>query len=154
MAAELRIGTDPTTWYFESAQYDTVAAGLAQPGGAFAVEVFSPLQGRLVLNPLAAGSVALTKPIDPIGWNPNGAFLAKSPGVYVASAAGPHKSLPGYVLAPGYNLQALETEVIAAMTGKTTLSIALDEGLGGGVLVLSGATLAYAVLCLPKPASR
>ena len=153
MGAELQIGTDPTTWYFESAQYGKVAAELAQAGNPFAVEVFSPLQGRLVLNPLTAGSVALTNPVDPIGWNPNGAFLAKSPGVYVASAAGPHKSLPGYVLAPGYSLQALEEELIVAMTGKTILSVTLDAGLGGGVLALNGATLSYAVLCLPKPAS-
>ena len=153
MAAELQLGTDPTTWYFESAQYAAVAARLAPPGGPFVVEVFSPLQGRLVLNPLTAGSVGLTNPVDPIGWNPNGAYLAKSPGVYVASAAGPHKSLPGYVLAPGYDLQALEKEIIAAMTGKTMLTITLDAGLGGGVLALSGATLSYAVLCLPKPAS-
>jgi hypothetical protein len=153
VATELRIGTDPTTWYFESAQYDTVAARLAQPGDPFVVKVFSPLEGRLVLNPLAAGSVAVTRTIDPIGWNPNGAFLAKSPGVYVPSARGPHKSLPGYVLAPGYNLDALETEIIKAMTDKTTLTITLEVGTGGGVLALDGATLSYVVLCLPKPAS-
>jgi hypothetical protein len=152
VGAELQIGTDPTTWYFDSAQYDTVAAALAQPGNPFAVEVFSPLEGRLVLNPLAAGSVALTNPIDPIGWNPNGAYLARSPGIYVASVTGPSKSLPGYVLAPGYELPALEEQIIAAMKGKAILSVTLDEGLGGGVLVLSGATLPYAVLCLPKPA--
>jgi hypothetical protein len=153
VAAELRIGTDPTTWYFESDQYDTVAARLAPPGKPFVVDVFSPLEGRLVLNPLAAGSVAVTNPIDPIGWNPNGAFLAKSPGVYVPSASGPHTSLPGYVLAPGYKLEALETEIIEAMTGKTMLTVTLEVGLRGGVLALNGATLSYAVLCLPKPAS-
>ena len=152
MTAELRIGIDPTTWYFESAHYDAVAASLAGPGDPFVVGVFSPLEGRLVLNPLAAGSVALTSPIDPIGWNPNGAFLAKSLGIYVASASGPHKSLPGYVLAPGYKLEALETEIIKAMTDKTMLTITLEVGTGGGVLALNGATLSYAVLCLPKPA--
>jgi hypothetical protein len=152
VAAELLIGTDPTTWYFESSEYDTVAAKLAPPAGPFAVRVFSPLEGRLVLNPLAAGSVALTNPIDPIGWMPNGAYLAQSPGMYVPSAAGPHKHLPGYVLTPGYALPALEEEIIAAMTGKTMLTVTVEAGTRGGVLVLSGATLSYAVLCLPKPA--
>jgi hypothetical protein len=153
VTAELRIGTDPTTWYFESVLYDTVAAALAPPGGPLVVDVFSPLQGRLVLNPLAAGSVGLTNPVDPIGWNPNGAYLAKSLGMYVASGTGPHKSLPGYVLAPGYEIQALEEEIIAAMTGRSILTVTLEASLGGGVLALSGATLSYAVLCLPKPKS-
>jgi len=130
-----------------------VAARLAQPGDPFVVKVFSPLEGRLVLNPLAAGSVAVTYSVDPIGWNPNGAYLATSPGVYVASARGPHKSLPGYVLAPGYELDVLETEIIKAMTGKTALAITLEMGTGHGVLALNGAMLSYAVLCLPKPAS-
>jgi hypothetical protein len=151
MVTTLQIGIDPTTWYFEPASYDEVAAGLANPGTPLVVPVFSPIEGRLVLNPLAAGSVGLTKSVAPIGWNPNGAFFAKSPAVYVASATGPHKGLPGYVLARGYNLPALEQQIKDAMTGPKTLSIDLEPAPGdSGVLLLSGATLSYAVLCPPK----
>src|SRR5437762_1944107 len=70
--AELKIGNDPATWYFPSAAYDTVAAGLAQSGGPFAVDVVAPLKGRLLLNPVAAGAVLLTLPVKPVGWNPSG----------------------------------------------------------------------------------
>ena len=149
MVAMLQIGLDPTGWYFDSAGYDAVAAGLAQPGAPLVVKVFSPLEGRLVLNPMAAGSVALTKPPEGIGWNPNGAFLAKSPGVYVASATGPTKSLPGYVLARGYQLAVLEQELKDAMAAKSMLTVKLETD--AGVLALSGATLSYAVLCEPRP---
>jgi hypothetical protein len=154
MAAVLQIGIDPTAWSFDPARYDAVAAGLAQPGVPFVVDVFSPIEGRLVLNPLAAGSVALTKPLGSPHWNPNGVVLAKSLAVYVASATGPHKGLPGYALAPGsgYDLPALEQEIIGAMTGKTVLTMKVETSTGdSGVLVLSGATLSYAVLCPPKP---
>jgi hypothetical protein len=146
--AALQIGIDPTTWYFQDADYDAVVAGLAQPDTPLVVDVFSPLVGRLVLNLPAAGSVAVSLPIDP-HWNPNGMFFAKSPGLYVASTTGPHKNLPGYTLAPGYKLRALEKDIIGAMTGKATLTIGLEVG-NGGVLALSGASLSYAVLCPPK----
>jgi hypothetical protein len=152
MPTALQIGIDPTTWYFEPANYDEVAAGLANPGTPLVVPVFSPIEGRLVLNPLTAGSVGLTKSVVPGGWNPNGAFFARSPAVYVASATGPHKGLPGYILAPGYKLPALEQQIINAMTGQKTLSVDLEPGPGdSGVLLLSGVTLSYAVLCPPKP---
>jgi hypothetical protein len=152
MPTALQIGIDPTTWYFEPANYDEVAAGLANPGTPLVVPVFSPIEGRLVLNPLTAGSVGLTKSVVPGGWNPNGAFFARSPAVYVASATGPHKALPGYILAPGYKLSALEQQIINAMTGQQTLTVDLEPGPGdSGVLLLSGVTLSYAVLCTPKP---
>jgi hypothetical protein len=153
MAAVLQIGTDPTSWQFDPASYDAVAAGLAQPGVPFVVDVFSPIEGRLVLNPLAAGSVALTKPFSSPHWNPNGIMHAKSLAVYVASATGPHTDLPGYALAPGsgHDLPALEQEIIGAMTGKTVLTMNVETRSGdSGVLVLSGATLSYAVICPPK----
>jgi hypothetical protein len=147
MAAVLQIGIDPTDWYFDADRYDAVAAWLAQPSAPLVVDVSSPLEGRLVLNPLAAGSVALTKPI-PGHWNPNGSYFATSLGVYVPSATGPHKGLPGYTLSRDYELLVVEQEIIDAMTGETMLTLALETGTG--VLALSGATLSYAVLCPPK----
>jgi hypothetical protein len=153
MAAVLQVGIDPTDWYFDPARYDAVAAGLAQPDVPFVVDVFSPIEGRLVLNPLAAGSVALTKPAGSPHWNPNGVVHTKSLAVYVASATGPHTGLPGYAIAPGsgYDLLTLEQEVIGAMTGRTVFTVEVETSTGdSGVLVLSGGTLSYAVLCPPK----
>jgi hypothetical protein len=147
MAAVLQIGIDPTDWYFDPDSYDEVAAWLAQPGAPLVVDVSSPLEGRLVLNPLAAGSVALTQPI-PGHWNPNGSYLATSLAVYVPSATGPHKGLPGYTLSRDYELVVVEQQIIDAMTEGTMLILELETGTG--VLALSGATLSYAVLCPPK----
>jgi hypothetical protein len=147
MAAVLQIGIDPTDWYFDSDRYDEVAAGLAQPGDPLVVEVSSPLEGRLVLNPLAAGSVALTHPI-PGHWNPNGSYFATSLGLYLPSTTGPHKGLPGYTLSRDYELLVVQQKIKDAMTGGTMLTLELETGTG--VLALSGATLSYAVLCPPK----
>ncbi len=148
--AELQIGTDPTPWCLQPAEYDMVAAGLAEPCTPFAVDVFSPLEGRLVLSPLAAGSVAVTLAFKPVGWVPNGAYKATAPLLYLPSAAGPRHHSPGHTLAAGTDLAALEQELIAAMGSPgSVLSLALDvPGPDGrGTLLLSGATLAYAVLC-------
>ena len=153
MDAELQIGNDPATWYFASTDYDMVAAGLAQPGAPFVVEVVAPLQGRLILNPVAAGAVSLALPIKPVGWNPSGVVWPQSPLLYVSSGAGPTHAQPGYTLARGYQLAALEQEIVTAMEQKTIVTVMLDEGLGKGTLALSGATLPYVVLCPPAARS-
>ena len=149
MHAELQIGNDPATWYLPSTGYDTVAAALAQPGDPFAIEVIAPLPGQLLLNPVAAGALSVAQPVRPVGWNPSGAFLPQSPLLYVSSAAGPTHDDPGYMLARGYQLDVLEREILTAMTQKTFVTVSLDEGLGKGILVLSGATLPYVVVCPP-----
>ena len=89
MDAELQIGNDPAVWFFDPARYDEVAAGLAPPGAPLVVEVVAPLAGRLVLNPRAAGKAALTLPFQPVGWNPSGIILPRSPLLYVSSVTGP-----------------------------------------------------------------
>jgi hypothetical protein len=148
--AALQIGTDPTHWCIQPAEYDTVAALLAEPQTAFAVDVISPLEGRLVLSPVAAGSVTLTLSFKPIGWVPNGAYKATAPGLYLPSSAGPTHHSPGHTLAAGTDLADLEQKLIAAMASPgSVLSVALDipGPAGKGTLLLSGATLAYVVLC-------
>ncbi len=147
--AELQIGTDPTPWCMQPAEYDTVAAALAERT-PFAVGVFSPLEGRLVLSPLAAGSVALTQAFKAVGWVPNGAYKATTPLLYLPSSAGPGHHNAGHALAAGTDLAVLERELIAAMGSPgSVLSLALDvPGPDGkGTLLLSVATLAYVVLC-------
>lgn len=149
MNAELQIGNDPATWYLPSTGYDTVVVALAQADTPFAVDVIAPLQGRLLLNPVAAGAVSLALPVQPVGWNPSGVVWPESPLLYVSSATAPTHADPGYALARGYQLDVLEQEILTAMTQKTFITVSLDEGLGKGILVLSGATLPYVVVCPP-----
>jgi hypothetical protein len=150
--AELQIGNDPAVWFFSPAGYDTVAAGLAPPGAPFVLEVVAPLAGRLILNPRAAGKVALRLPVQPVGWNPSGIILPMSPLLYVSSVTGPTHDAPGYTLAAGFGLTTLEHDIIVAMTAGTMLNVPLEATPPGkGVLALSGATAAYAVLCPAVP---
>ena len=93
--------------------------------------------------------MSLTQPVRPVGWNPSGAFLSQSPLLYVSSAAGPTLDHPGYILARGYRLDALEQEIHTAMQQKAIVTVQLDEGMGKGAVVLSSATLPYVVLCPP-----
>jgi hypothetical protein len=58
----LQIGTDPTPWILEAADYDSLAAELAQATGPVVLPVVSPLQGRLVLSLRNAGTFSL------LGW--------------------------------------------------------------------------------------
>jgi hypothetical protein len=149
VTAELQIGTDPTNWYLPTAEYDTVAAALARPDTPIAVDVLAPLEGRLVLSPRAAGTVVLTIPIDPVGWVPSGIVKPTRPVVYLPSTTGPTAGHPGLTLAADTDLAALEQQLTAAMTGPgSTLALTLEvPAPGRGMLLLSGATLAYAVLC-------
>jgi hypothetical protein len=152
--ARLQTGNDPANWYFDSASYDAVAAALTPGGAPVTVDVISPLKGHLVLNPRAAGSVALMLPVMPVGWNPSGLVLPSSPLLYVPSGTGPTHEAPGYVLAGGQDLAAIEQEIVAAMTAGTMLTLTLDVPLPGkGVLALNGAALSYAVICPPVPAA-
>jgi hypothetical protein len=146
--ARLQTGNDPAIWYFEPASFDAVASALTPPAAPVAVDVIAPLKGRLVLNPRASGIVALTLPVTPVGWIPSGICLPSSPLLYACSVTGPTHDAPGYTLASGYQLAALEQEIVAAMTEGTSLTVALDVALPGkGMLALSGAALAYAVIC-------
>ena len=147
MDAELQIGNDPTVWFFPADGYDGAVAALVRPGAPFAIDVVAPLQGRLLLNPRAAGKVALTQPVSPVGWNPSGAFRPRSPLLYVSSVTGPTHTNPGYTLASGYELPALEQEILTAMTARSIVTVRLAEGLGKGIVALSGGSLGYAVLC-------
>ena len=96
-----------------------------------------------------AGAVLLTLPVKPVGWNPSGAVLPHSPLLYVSSATGPTHADPGYTLARGYQLDALEQEILTAMKQQTIVTVPLDESLGKGTVALSGTTLPYVVLCPP-----
>ena len=141
----LRIGTDPTAWALENADPDTVAAQLSQATGPVVLPVAGPLQGNLVASPSAAATISVQRPSPGHGARPSHIALPRFPVLYLASPTGPTPDAPGYLLAPGTDLAAQEQGIIAAMSGRTLLSVQLAD-IPGGVVLLNGATLDFAVL--------
>ena len=141
----VHIGTDPAAWALENADPDTVAAQLSQATAPVVLPVVSPLQGNLVVSPSAAAAIAVQRPSPTHGSHPSHIALPRNPVLYLPSPAGPTQASPGYPLAPGTDLAAQEQAIIAAMSGRTVLSIQLAE-MPGGVVLLNGAVLGFAVL--------
>ena len=71
--------------------------------------------------------------------------MPRWPVLYLPSLTGPTQDSPGYPLAPGTDLAAQEQDIIAAMSGRTFLSIQVAD-IPGGVVLLNGAALDFAVL--------
>ena len=61
------------------------------------------------------------------------------------SLTGPTQNSPGYPLDPNTDLAALGQRIIAAMRGRTILSVQVADS-RGGVVLLNGAALGFAVL--------
>ena len=141
----LRIGTDPTAWVLESTDPDTVAAQLSQATGPVVLPVLDPLQGDLVVSPSAAATISVATPSPVHNWHPSHIALPQWPVLYLHSPTSPTQNSPGYPLDPNTDLAALRQRIIAAMTGRTVLSIQVADS-RGGVVLLNGATLGFAVL--------
>lgn len=146
----LIIGTDPTAWYLAHTDFDQVAAQLSQPGPVV-LNVTSPLAGRLVLSAAGAGSVSLLNPPHVGGTHPTDIDHPAKPLLYVPTVTGPTRGSPGYDLAAGTDLGALEQAIVAAMGDGSSLAVQVSVGMSSGLMVLSGATLAFAVLCSHAP---
>ena len=141
----VQIGTDPTDWVLENAEPDTVAAQLTQATGPAVLPVVGPLQGDLVVSPSAAATISLRRPSAIHGAHPSHIALPRWPVLYLPSPAGPTEDLPGCPLAPNTDLAVLQQNIIAAMRGRTVLSVQVAD-IPGGVVLLNGATLDFAVL--------
>jgi hypothetical protein len=141
----LRIGTDPTDWVLENTDPDTVTAQLSQADGPAVLPVVDPLQGDLIVSPSAAATIWVHSPPPVHGWRPSHIALPRSPVLYLPSPTSPTQDSPGYQLDPNTDLAALERDIIAAMSGRTVLSIQV-AGIPGGVVLLNGAALGFAVL--------
>jgi hypothetical protein len=141
----LGIGTDPTAWVLENAEPDTVATQLSQATGPVVLPVIGPLQGDLIMSPSAAATISVQRPPSAHGWHPSHIALPQWPVLYLPSPTGPTPDSPGYPLDPDTDLAALERDIMAAMSGGTFLSIRLAD-IQGGVVLLNGATLGFAVL--------
>ena len=141
----LRIGSDPTAWVLENADLDTVATQLSQATGPVVLPVIGPLQGDLVVSPSAAATISVQRPSPTHNWHPSHIALPQSSVLYLPSLTSPTQDSPGYPLAPGTDLAAVQQDIIAAMTGRTVLSIQGSD-FPGGVVLLNGAALDCAVL--------
>ena len=141
----LRIGTDPTAWVLENADPDTVAAQLSQATSPVVLPVVGPLQGNLVVSPSAAATISVQRPSPTHSTHPSHIALPRGSVLYLPSTTGPTADSPGYPLAPGTDLAAQEQDIIAAMSGRTVLSIQIAD-MQGGVVLLNGAALDFAVL--------
>lgn len=141
----LQIGTDPTAWILENADPDAVAAQLSQATGPVVLPVVGPLQGNLVVSPSAAATISVQKPSPTHSLHPSHIALPRWPVLYLPSPTGPTHVTPGHLLDPNADLAAQEQDIIAAMSGRTFLSIQIAD-IPGGVVLLNGAVLDFVVL--------
>jgi hypothetical protein len=141
--SKLYIGGDPTRWGLRNIVPQN-------PGwnGPVALAIVAPVVGTLVLSPARAGSLAL---LDP-DWLGNGWVPAavEIPKLYVptgtALTAQNASTLLYPLAAPDNDTQALIQKLTDAMSGTgKTVTVALGTGIGG-VAVLNGAVLPYAVV--------
>jgi hypothetical protein len=146
----VRIGSDPTSWAVEDATSASAAEQLAS--GPVALPVTAPLSGTLVVSPRAAGSVALINPPggkiwETHDWNPGHGQAPTAPLVYLPSPAGPGQG-GLYAVSSNVNRDTVIQEIMAAMAGDgKMLTFPVYDASGTGVLVISGASLAFAVVC-------
>ena len=146
----LQIGTDPTAWVLEDAEPDTVATQLSQATGPVVLPVAGPLQGDLVVSPSAAATISVQRPSPAHGAHPSHLAVPRSPVLYLPSLTAPTQDSPGYPLAQSTDLTALKQDIMAAMSGRTFLSIQIAD-IQGGVVLLNGAALDFAVLAQIHP---
>jgi hypothetical protein len=139
-ASILYIQADPTSWGLST-------VGPQDPGwdGPVAVDIITPLAGTLILSPAQLGSFALTPAIEANGWHPGPPIALVSPYLYIPTAKGLTAASHGYPLAAQYQLPDLQQSIIDAMTTGSTLAVNIDV-FGGGVIILDGAQLPFAVL--------
>lgn len=147
MVFYVHIGSDPTSWRVpEGIAISAVAQELAQATAPVTLPVDYPLIGTLVVSARSAGTVVLTPP-GPTGSHPSGARL-RVPVIRVPSGVAATVGEPGdYALAPGTSLAQLQQDIESAMTEGTVLTLPIGNAGPNAVLVLGGASLAYAILC-------
>ena len=131
MACHIQIGDDPTIWWLAQ---QIQPSQLTQPLG---VVTWYPIRGTLVLSPKAA-HVAIFSPPPVLVPTP----LSTS-GIYLPTAAGVSAGHAGYALPDNVDPGVLAEQIQTLMRNGQSQTITL--GGAGGTLVLTGATLAFAV---------
>jgi hypothetical protein len=138
MPSCIQIEGDPTTWWIDG-QFPTSELTGGQP---LTVTSLAPLEGTLVLSAKSATVVVLDAP----SGNPPSPLNTPGAIIYVPTGTGPSAGHTGYVLAGDVGADTLSGQIAGAMHGGQSLTIALDDG---GILVLNGATLTFAILFQP-----
>ena len=141
----LHVGGDPNSWRL----VDPVSAPAPWQDSSdpVALAVNWPLFGTMVLAPRRAGSVGVLEVMPAQSWIPCQVVV---PHLYLPAPAEMSVGAPGYALAPGTDLAALEQSIMAAMRDGTTVDVTVSGPSGSGVIVLNGAVLPFAVLCPPN----
>jgi hypothetical protein len=142
----LQIGTDPTVWVVPGAAEDALARELSQAADPLVLPVAAPFQGRLVLSAQGAATVSVLRAPVAVGAHPTGVAAPGRPVLHLPSVTAASQELPGHELNPDTDLAALEREIVAALASGNRLILHTGGGPGGGVLVLNGAVLDFAVL--------
>jgi hypothetical protein len=139
MPSYIQIEGDPTKWWLPQPLNASQLTG--QP---LSLQVSAPAMGYLYLSPKFA-SVAV---FDlPSGQAPGSVNVAAA-SLYVPTAAGASVGHTGYGLSSAVNLDDLPNQILASMRSGQIQAVALS---GGGTLVLNGATLSFAVICMQWP---
>jgi hypothetical protein len=136
----LKIQGDPTSWGLSTAPPQD--GWSATP---VAIPISTPVVGTLILSPARAGSYALTPEIWGNGWVHGTPIELVSRYLYIPTTSGLTAASHGYPLAAQYDLAALQQSIMNAMTTGSILPVNVDV-LGGGVVILNGAQLPFAVL--------
>jgi hypothetical protein len=150
-ASILHIEGDPTSWGLRTVPPQ-------DPGWddhPVAIEIGAPVAGTLILSPARVGHFVLTPTVADDGWMPGITLAAGTRYLYLPTGTALTAAPPGYLLAAHYDLTALRQSIMNAMSGAgSTLTVDIAVH-GGGVVVLNGAHLRFAVLAeaasLPRP---
>jgi hypothetical protein len=139
MYNQLSIEGDPTRWILASTIDETA---LATAGPPLVATTLHPLPGTLLVSGRAARWVLFAS----AGGEPHGPIPTDAvPGpshLYLPAPAGLDPSAPGYTLAAGTDVAALQAGIVTAMTNGTTLAVPLADG----ELMLNGALLPFAAI--------
>jgi hypothetical protein len=139
---------DPTQWGLAARDIAGLTAG--EP---VALEVITPLAGTLLLAPGRAGSLSVyPSPLLPGGWFP--CVELPAPHLYLPSTTGVAAQSPGYMLAPGTNLETLQQDILTAMHDGTFLPVSATIDGHAGTVLLNGAALPFVVLVAAEPTTQ
>jgi hypothetical protein len=121
-------------------------AALGEPSGGGPHPVGGPVGGSAALGEPSGGGP------HPVGDAPTVGGphpVGGAPTVYLPSVTAATRGSPVFTLASGDDLAAAEQKVVDAMTNSTRLTLQISTPSGSGLLVLNGATMAFAVLLPP-----
>lgn len=136
-ASILYIEGNPTPWGLRDVRPEN-------PGwtGPVSLPITVPVVGTLVLSPARVGGLALVDPDWHNGWVP---MTVAAPQLYIPSGTALTSALLYPLAPPDDDTESLTEKLLGAMRTGSTITIALAL-VGGGVVVVNGAVLPFAVV--------